>query len=256
MTKVIVSGGCSFAYGYRLEDRDKKYSSLIANEIGVKLIDVAVSGAANENIAPCIAYGLNQALAAFNPKDIIVMVGWTELNRIEYYNKHISRLQTCFTTGIPPSHGEKPANDERRKWSIHDFVIANMWEPCYSYYKLLHAFNYVHSLCELRGVRVIHLKNLDQVKARMAPGEIHSGAMRSENYTNGVLSNSYVQSFNDMFESVSFIEFLRRHMRGKKRKYTPEDLLYKPNFDHHPTEIAHRIWAKEIFRRHQHILLS
>ncbi len=253
MTKIIVSGGCSFAYGYSLKDREKRYASLIASQLGCDILDVSVAGSSNDNIAASVAYGLNKALLTHNPKDILVMIGWTEVSRYEYWNKHIARIQTIMMHWLP---SDKEFLERTKLVEIRNFVRENMWEPCYSYYKTLHAFNYIHNLCKARGVNVVHIKNLEMVKARMPDGVINHASMRQENYTNGVLSLEDAAEFSKMFNSISCMKFLSILFNGKDRKYIPSDLYVNPPLDNHPTELGHRLWADEIFKRYSYILIK
>jgi hypothetical protein len=254
MTKVIISGGCSFAYGYGLNDRNKKYASLLAEKTGAELVDVSVSGSSNENIATSVVYGLNQSLKKHKPENIIVIIGWTEIARMEYWDKSIARLQSCFLHGFIPKNTNSSRHQLLRNTQI--FVEKHMWDPCFSYYKLLHAFNYVNSLCKLHGVSVIHLQNLNIIKAKMTAGPVGLTSMRCEYYTDGVLSVEDEETFNAMCDSVSFSRFLFNLYHESVKKYLPEQLLVKPNVDNHPNELGHQLWAEEIFNKHQSIFLS
>lgn len=237
MSKVLVSSGCSFAYGHLLPDRTKKYSNLLADRIGAKLIDVSVSGSSNENIAAATAYGINQALKQVDPSNITVVVGWTHINRLEFWSTKIARIQSVFLT----PYGYSGADLHTKE--IGSFVGEKLWEPCYTYYKLLHAFNYVHSLCGIDNIKVIHLQNLKIDKVEMPSGVILNASMRTENYTRDVLSPENIAVFESMCTSLSFSDLV-----GKDRKLRVSD----DNF--HPSEIAHRMWANRIYNIHRSYL--
>jgi hypothetical protein len=105
----------------------------------------------------------------------------------------------------------------------------------------------------VRGVRVLHIKNLEIVKARMPSGTILNAAMRKENYTNKVLSNEDAEVFNSMYNTTSFIKFIRQMCEDSSTKYDASQLMIKPGYDHHPSELSHQLWAEEIYKTNQHI---
>ncbi len=242
MSKVIVSGGCSFAYGFNLKNRDDRYASLLANHYGVDLIDVSGPGKSNETIATSVSYGLTQARKKYDPSNIVVIVGWTETARMEYWDKERAMLQSCFFTGYIP---HTILAEKQRLGLISDFITNKLWDPCYSYHKLLHAFNYVHALCVASGVRVIHLKNLNIIKATMPNhGKNRLDSLRLTNYTEDSIFPESKSMFDAMCEATSF-----RDLIIKDQKY-----LLSPGIDHHPNELGHQMWAKQIKQLYDYII--
>lgn len=240
MYKVVVSSGCSFAHGFGLENRDDKYSSLLSKYLDTSLIDVSVSGSSNENIAAATVYGINQALKIADPSEILVVVGWTEISRVEYWNTKIARLQSAFM--LSENHGFSATDRLTNTTFITKFVRENMYEPCYTYYKLLHAFNYVYNTCKAYNIKLINLQNLTLIKARMPSGVIINSGMRAENYTADVVSSEVSDAFNSMFRSRSFLQLI----------FEAED--YRLPLDAHPSALGHRVWFETIAERHKDIL--
>jgi hypothetical protein len=230
MCKVIVSGGCSFAYGFSLPDRSKRYAQLLARLLDVELIDVSTSGASNENIASATAFGIAEAIKRYKPEEIVVIVGWTEMGRVEFWDKKLVRLQSTF-----PNQNKNKTESYQK--DIATFVGKHMWEPCYSYYKLIHAFNYVHNLCKSHSIQVIHLKNVNFFKAKMPAGKILNSSMRTEWYAEGILSEPDQLCFNQLYDSQSFDGIISQR----------SDYVFNDNG--HPTALAHQFWANQI---HQH----
>ena len=236
MAKVIVSGGCSFAYGFNLKNRDSRYASLLADHYDTDLIDVSGTAKSNETIAASISYGLNQAIKKYNPQDIVVLVGWTETARMEYWDKRCADFQAFFSHGFVP-RWRTPA-EVLRLTVISDFFMDKLWDPCYSYYKLLHAFNYVHNICLANKVRVIHLKNLNIIKAQMPSHERkHCDTLRLVNYTEDIFSLETAKAFDRMYEMDSFTDLISKD---------PKKYYILPGTDHHPNELGHLMWMENI----------
>lgn len=242
MSAIIVSGGCSMAHGFGLKNRNKNYAAILAEKYKTDLLDVSVSGASNENIAASTAFGINRALSYKKYNKIVAIVGWTEMDRFEYWDKQILRLQSLFMNRDAHIISAK---DTRIK-KINNFVYENMWDPCFSYYKLIHSFNYVFNLCKAHGVQLINLKNIDIIKAKMPPGKIDNAAVRVQDYTEGVLSDEATDIFNKMYNKPSFLQF------------TETDTRYKidPYRDHHPSELGHLLWAQIIEKDNHKVFLS
>ena len=242
MVKAIVSGGCSFAYGFNLVYRDDRYAVLLADHYNADLIDVSGPGKSNETIAASISYGLNQAIKKYEPEDIVVIAGWTETARMEYWDKRRANLQTCYLTGFVPQG--IPAEIPRLT-EISNFITNKLWDPCYSYYRLLHAFNYVHALCEASGVRVVHLKNLNIFEAHMPNYDKNrKDSIRLIDYTDDIFPPKVAEAFNQMYSSISFRDLILKDER----------LLIAPGVDHHPNEIGHSMWADKIKQTYNNII--
>jgi hypothetical protein len=237
MLKALVSSGCSFAYGFCLEDRTKSYAHLLSNLLDVELIDTSTSGASNENIASATAFGVAEAIRRYRPEEIVVVVGWTEMGRMEFWDRKLARIQSVFPF-------RRSENSQTYQKDITKFVSEYMWEPCYSYYKLIHAFNYVQSLCKAHGIPIIHLKNIDLYKTSMPSGKILHSTMRTEWYSENILSKQDQLCFDKMFESQSFYSII-----NERSDYAFID-------SKHPTAIAHQFWANQIYQQNTDILLS
>lgn len=242
MSAIIVSGGCSFAHGFGLKNRHRNYANILAEKYQTDLLDVSVSGASNENIAASTAFGINRALSYKKYNKIIAIVGWTEMERFEYWDKQILRLQSLYMNR--DAHIISDRGDRINKMS--NFVYENMWDPCFSYYKLIHSFNYIYNICKAHNVQLINLKNIDLVKVKMPSGRILNAAVRTQDYTEGVLSQEATNIFIKMCNNPSFLQL------------TETDTKYRidPGRDDHPSELAHLMWAETIEKDNQEIFLS
>ena len=68
MSRILVSAGCSFAFGANLQDKEQRYSRTLATHYGMELIDVALPGVSNQHIVSAACYGIQQALKRESPK--------------------------------------------------------------------------------------------------------------------------------------------------------------------------------------------
>lgn len=158
---LIISAGCSYAYGYGLEDKTRRYADVIARASGHKLISVAAAGASNEFIAQSAAAALNKALMMWSPDQIVVLVGWTTSDRFEYFDTKVQGILSLMANvdqrtnnGMIGQHGLP-----------RDKLAKNMWSPGFGFYKFLHAFNYINALCKMADVKLINLHNVGAIES-------------------------------------------------------------------------------------------
>jgi hypothetical protein len=239
MKKVLVSGGCSFAYGFNLIDRDDRYSKILSREYDLELIDTSTSGASNENIAAATVTGVHRALQKYKPREIVVVVGWTDQARFEYWDKSIERIQSAFINHRQHANGSR---DQHHR-NVSDFVIENMWTAEFGYYRLIHAFNYLNSFCKAHGVVVINKPSLTLFKIPFEPGVIRNSEMSCDAYTENVIMPVDIRAWESIFVSTSFHEFTA------KRK---QQLI--PGLDSHPNPEGHRGWADKMKKEYGNVL--
>lgn len=230
------------AYGFNLPDREKKYSSLLANHFNAELIDVSAAGASNDNIAAATAYGINQALTKASPSEIVVLAGWTEMDRFEYWNKDQVRIYSLFMNRERHKYGD--LSKVSKEAELTEMAIEHMWEPCFGYYKLVHAFNYIDNLCRAHGIRVIHLQNIEVLIVPMPNRRLSNASIRLEHYTKGVFSPETAKAFRDMYNGSNFLDFVFADKRYR----------LEPGRDDHPSELGHKMWADKILKKYAGLL--
>ena len=246
MAKVIVSAGCSMAWGMGLREARDKYSRVIASTYGRNLIDVSCAGASNEHIASCGVYGVHQALLRNQPEDIVIVVGWTEQARMEYWDVQTEIIKSAMVQRkIPPHLINVPSFIDESV--LFDFVGRNMWSPGFGYYRLLHAFNYLNSFCESRGVKIINKANISLFKIKLPPTKQRNTLNNPSLFTESVLTPSQQVVFDSLFEKdCSFGDFIQAG--GDKFCVSETDL--------HPSSMAHRLWAERIINENKNVLGS
>lgn len=230
------------AYGFNLPDREKKYSSLLAKHFNAELIDVSAAGASNENIAAATAYGINQALTKASPSEIVVLVGWTEMDRFEYWSKNQVRLYSLFMNRERHKYGD--LSKVSKEAELTDMAIEHMWEPCFGFYRLLHAFNYIDNLCRVHGIQPIHLQNIEVLMVPMPNRRLKDASIRLEHYTKGVLSPDTSKAFTDMYHGSNFMDSV----------FNNTSYRLKPGEDDHPSELGHKMWFEKILKKYAEIL--
>lgn len=249
MGKVLVSAGCSFAWGQGLQDRNKKYASLISSLYGMTLIDAGIPGASNEQIATSGVWAINHALKKANSNDVVVIVGWTDQARVEYWDKILMSIRSAHT--LPSIHPDmrvdilnsKNAIMFAKHNEIYKFVADNMWTPGYSYYKLLHGFNYINTYAKAKNVRIINIANIELYRTKLPPTAQVNILVAPNRYTEDIIDDEY--SFKSLFvKGASFSELVGSNMKEYKVSYK----------DHHPNEKAHAVWAERIVNENKDIL--
>jgi len=236
MYKCLISAGCSYAYGFNLPDRDKRYARLVANHMGIDLYDASMAGASNEAIASLAIVGINRALRKYKPEELILLIGWTSTERFEYFNKRIGRIMSSMVnlrnhrTGDPDPHLKE----------ISSFTADNMWDPSYGYYKLIHAFNYVHSFCRSHNIKVIHKQNVTHYPAYFPNVRLKHTGIKNTHLIDSVLTEEYNRNYRGWAkDGLCFQEETMK--RG---------MILMPGHDTHPNEEGHAFWFKHLINTH------
>lgn len=244
MTRVLVSAGCSMAWGMGLRHANDKYAKVIASQYGMDFIDVSCAGASNEHIASCGVYGVHQALLKHKAEDVVLLVGWTEQPRVEYWDVQTETIKSAMVQRrLPPElENVKEYVDEDVLFNI---VRRNMWSPGFSYYKLLHAFNYLNSFCDSREVRVINVANLSLYKIKLPPTRQRNTLNNPSFFTENVLTERQQAAFDSLFKKdCSFGDLIQAG--GRTFCISETDL--------HPNDMAHYLWAERIINENKDIL--
>ncbi len=230
MTVTLLSGGCSYAYGYGLENRNDRYSYIIAKQRGWELVDVSGGAFANESIATAVISGINKLLNnGKTPDTIVVVVGWTSQPRMEYFDTARNKIMTMLT--VPPDHY---VHQPLQNVSGYDRaeIAAAMWHSGYGYYKYLHAFNYVDVFCRLHGIKIIHVQNLDIFPVKM-PDE---DRLHTEIKTNELITNA--------LDSVANARL--KHLLKQKTFASVARNMKDMDDTNHPRAASHFEWAHYI----------
>ena len=236
MYKCLVSAGCSFAFGFNLPDRSKRYSQLVADHMGIELYDVSMAGASNEAIASTAVVGLNRALRKFKPEELIILIGWTTTERFEFFHKNHGRIMSAMINHKTHRVGD---SDPLLK-EVNSFVAEKMWDHSYGYYKLVHAFNYVHSFCRNNNIKVIHKQNVKHHPAYFPGIKLKFTQIKNKHLIESALSPDYKKDF----EAWSLHDSCFQDVIMKRR------LILRPGFDTHPNEEGHAFWFKHLIASH------
>jgi hypothetical protein len=234
MYKCVISGGCGYAYGFGLNDRSKRYAQFIANHLNAVLIDRSITNAGNELIASSLVVGINEALKTYKSNEIVVLVGWTTIERYEYYNMEYGRI-----TSSVKDEFRLVGNEANSQIRIAKFINSNLWDPSYGYYKMIHSFNYLNSVCETKKIKVVHRRNTGHNQAfnRGFPKvSVPHSEINNKDLIDKALLNEYAHQYKICMESDVFEKFAEKKGMISKNKY--------------PTEEGHYNWAKHLIAQH------
>lgn len=235
MYKCLVSGGCSFAYGFNLKDRDKRYSKILAQHLNVELIDVSAAGMTNEFISAATISGITKALEKYSPEEILVVVGWTTTERFEYFNKKIGRIMSGYVNLTRHMYGDKHEEDVERSQLISKYL----WDPSYGYYKLIHSFNYLHTFCKEQRVTVIHKHNVQHHAARFPSIKL----LHTDVHNNDLIDRCFTADTKKRFQLMTIEKSFQ--LFTMESKY-----VIDPKRDTHPNEQGHILWAERLMIKH------
>lgn len=206
---IIISAGCSVAAGQYLNDPAKKYAALLAKHYNAELADIAKPGASNEHIAKRCAAVVAKALKTYNPKDIVVVVGWTETGRTELFNKQTNSFTSLFLSDATQFN-----KTFRREY----------WSPAMGYYQFIHSFNYLNNVCKANGVRIINIASLNVFPAKF-------GNQMDFLLDVAITDQDRVQ-LKDVVNRPSFHDFAKK-----------KNMIRNDNY---PNEQSHRLWFEHI----------
>jgi hypothetical protein len=97
----LVSTGCSFTYGYGLQDLEQAWPSQLAKNLEIDCVNLAQTGAGNDHIIKTIIdYFVQKKTHRY---DSMVAIGLTAYSRVEFLHKN---SEQCFYT-IPNLKLEK-----------------------------------------------------------------------------------------------------------------------------------------------------
>lgn len=234
MFKCIVSSGCSYAYGYGLEHRNRRYAQIIANLFGAELFDVSMAGISNDTIASFTIVGINKALKKYRPEEVLVIVGWTTTARVELWDTTNNKIAAAFVAGT--SAGRRKENSYLQV--ADEFYDKHTYQPCYGFYRLLNAFNYVETVCELNKVKNVHCHNLRCVPANFGPYNWYYTELKTNEILKENVSPSTRLKLDQLCNEESFFDLCHR-----------KKLFNTPISKHHPNDVGHEIWSEGILKK-------
>lgn len=219
--KYLISGGCSFAYGQGLEDRNDRYAAQVAKVLSANLVDVSAAGASNDMIALQTIAGINKTLKrGVRPEDVLVVVGWTQTTRMMYWHKQ----QNCI---VSYHFGSK-------SWDryINSFVDQHMWNPGFGFMQLMQSFNYVELFCNSMKIPIKHVKNIDPVEAYLPPSLHKFNTITAKDCVDYMLTKEISKKFDVYMQSESLYRICRE-----------KELI---DSGAHPTKEGHTLWATKL----------
>lgn len=233
MQRILISGGCSFAYGDGLLNRNDSYPYIIANNYNFKILDITCRGASNDVISTSIVSEINRVLdKKVNPNRILVLAGWTESLRYDVYEKETNEILS-----VRPNGSQTSINSIERS-----VLIQAMHHPSFGYYRTLHSFNYLNTVCNHLGIKIINLHNVDIYPCDFLNNKHSLGNIVHNILIDHALTGNTKLKFKDLIKAPIFINLARKW----------KDL----DITGHPGTLSHRNWANYIMEKYDDLLGS
>ncbi len=127
--KVLVASGCSFTF------EPWNWPTFVAKEYDLDLINVGMSGQGNGLISKKVIYQVSELLKTMDPKDIMVGIMWSGIDRDEFYVHNHPYIKGKGSSGNVDGWIENPTNvvDGKldRNWLITNITwkipLAQLW---------------------------------------------------------------------------------------------------------------------------------
>lgn len=113
--KILVASGCSFTF------EDWNWPTYVANYLDAKLINVGMSSQGNGLISKKAIYKVDQLLKTTSPKDIMVGIMWSGIDRFEFYVDDYPYVSGKGSSGNYDGWIENPTNvidGHHKNWLI------------------------------------------------------------------------------------------------------------------------------------------
>lgn len=173
--KVLYSNGCSHTAGTEIvspnsattdEDRARSFSGQLASRWKLLSINDAQSGQGNYAILSQTLYKISKLLETYDPKEILVLIGWSGFDRVDFVTN--DKLYH-FNSTTPDSKWPNVVKNAWHLWaktldgnvnfnrfSLYYFTLVNFLE---SYNIDYYMFNAVNPLCRPSENRLHMLDN-------------------------------------------------------------------------------------------------
>lgn len=234
--KHLINAGCSFSYGWGLKKHlgETPFGEIIAGHLNYKYHSTAQPGVGNTYIANCTVNKLKKLINTekINPSDIVVLVGWTDMGRYDFWDKEKKKVDSI----ILKIDGRQVSRQISRPYynEVCTFFTEKMWDPVLSFYQSVNALCYLNDVCKYYGVSIINLANLRLFRV-------------NSTLTDGIV-NDYKQVIDKLMQKDStFLSFVRTD---------PNKYQCMPGVDSHPNFVAHQEWATIIMEKYSDILGS
>jgi lysophospholipase L1-like esterase len=145
MYDLLITGGCSFTYGYGLDDRDNEaWTAVLANKIGISFVNLGVPAAGNTYISNSV---IDYVLTNKVEKPLIV-IGWS----------HWSRTELCDNRG----HLHHITVGARNNPKIADTLFNEYTHPPYLYKKYLNTVLFTQAWARDRRIDCLMFDSLNE----------------------------------------------------------------------------------------------
>lgn len=241
--KCVYANGDSFVFGQGIDPdgqthffdfskkmRNESWTGVIANKLGVNLDDDyyndAWPGASNDRIVRTTLVRLPDLLEKYKPEEILVLIGWTDASRTEFYYSGKEPGYFPFLSNIHPIHHDK--TDMKVETKFHDLY-----------------YGFFNDIMEeqdrfLQQILVLQMF-FEKVKIKFL-------------FTNS-LHNFYKENkfYFHFFERIPYLPKSALLIDSRTYLCSPNccQFLFERNIKslpcNHPTSIGHQTWANHVF---------
>jgi len=160
----VVSGGCSLCWGAELEDRNQRYSKLIADHYGAKLNDFSHGGIGNESISFRLIDGLINLTKkpTFNRERTLVIASWSYFSRLNYFNPKSKKFLVLSSVGFKKHYHNTMGNrksDEHLDSIDLEFFYRNHDHILYFLYNTIKHIYMTQLFLENHGIKYVFTFN-------------------------------------------------------------------------------------------------
>ena len=220
MFDYVVSGGCSFAWGDELKDRDQRYSSIIAQQENAQLFDFSGAGYSNEAIELNLIKGIVELIKTKQivPEKTLALIGLTYATRLSYYS---SEAKGWFST-FPHRAIEKNARYRciRKQSVFEDYLhfqeIKTFYndhtDPLCLMYSLCTRIHRIQTFLKLHNIRFVFTCICDDTLELIRSATKDLDILFENNYSTEGFTNfkpllediDHTKIFNVAFENFTF----------------------------------------------------
>jgi hypothetical protein len=228
--KILLTNGCSWVNGAGLVDKEtQRWSYHLAKKLDMEDINISSEGASNDRILRTTVDWITENKEKIS--EIIVVIGWTQITRMEIYNDITKNWETQNFVSFGDGETDKKSESFYEEQSRHmvrqasDYTPNEIWWRVY----LKYYFNFEKLSKEYQNI----LLYLQSILKSLDIKYLFFQSFAKENITNSLLDTENILEEN-----------MADHMFNKLGK--------NPDFSDeygHPGTASHKIWADFLFEK-------
>lgn len=243
----IVAGGCSLAYGMELQNRDDRFTNLIARHYNANIYDFSGSGYSNEAIAHNVINGTLGLLSsgAIDPNKTLAVINWSYIDRLVYYNSEVKGWFSMFPHRTNMAIARKRSRFNLKKLfdqymhpSEVQMFYNNHSDPLHLLYHFSSIVHKTQTFLEHHNIRYVFSPSCKYTIELLDMGKtdfdfLYSNVYKKEGFT----------SFKNVLDDIRSERILKTAFMD----YSKENNL-KIGLGNHPLEDAHKAFGNVLIK--------